>query len=326
VTGLLGVPLAALLGGRYVALAMLTTIFAEALAPILVLLAHALGRRAVARLARLPVGRPDLHVFVRIAGADRTTARLGALVAGPVAAYLAIAALAFAFARCEGLQTGTTSIVIAEVMDGFDAVGKLQPGDRILAVDGEPLLAYVSPSLTERVTAKGGAAVTLTVRRADALLDVTIQPRPDERRAIPVWLIGVRLTREPDVVTDAGPAAAFAIRYPMEQVAAVAEDFVASGATAAMLAIPLPLAQAREIGEALIFGADDGDAADPGGPVRIVEEFGRGFSIHRVIQLAWMYMLQMATFALLVLVILDVAGAVALVRARPRRRAASTSI
>jgi hypothetical protein len=328
VTGLLIVPLVALISGRDLALTVLAAIFAEALAPILVLLAHALGRRAFARLARLPVGRPELRVFVRIAGADRTAARLGALIAGTVAAYLAVAALAFAFARCQGLQTGTTSIVIAEVMDGFDAGGKLQPGDRILAVDGEPLLAYVPPSLTERVVIKGGAAVTLTVRRAGALLDVTIQPRLNERHgARPIWLLGVRLTLKAETVTDAASAAAFAIPFPLSQGRVVAEQLVASGATVGALAIPSSIMLVRELAWApasMGLAADD-DEADPGGPVRIVDEFRRGSSLDPAIQIAWMYALSSAVFALLVLAIFDLAAAVALLRARRRPRAAAPS-
>lgn len=277
----------------------LAVVLALELASVPVVLAHALGRHAFARLARLPIGRPELRIFVRVAGSDRTAARLGALAAGTSAAYLGVAALAFAFATCQGLPTGHIDIVVADLMDGYDAVGKLQPGDRILAVDGEPLLVGETPSLAERVRAKEGAAVTLTIRRAVALLDVTIQPRrgPSGRGEAPVWLLGLRPRLVPEHATDAAMAAAFAIRFPIAQLRGLAEEIASRFAAA--------------------------DEPDPGGPMRIVEEFRREPSLAGASGVAWPYALSTALFALVVLALLDVAGAAAIVRARRRRRRAA---
>lgn len=292
----------ALLGGLDVSLALLVALLVQALAPIPVVLAHALGRYAFAWLARLPVGRPELRVFVRLAGPDRSGARLGAVIAGTAAAYLAVAALAFAFATCRGLPTGTTSTVVDSVMDGFDAIGKLQPGDRIMAVDGEPLHAGHLPSLAERVNARAGAPVTLTVHRAGALRAVTIQPKldgpwQDEARTVPAWRIGVRLKHVPELATDAATGIAFAIRFPIAQVCDVAGELVSP------------------------FAAAD-DEAEVAGPGRLADEFRRGFWPELVTPLVWLYALKAATFALLVLSIMDLASAAALVRARVRCRRA----
>lgn len=288
-----------LFGGSDMVLPALAVAFAMGVAPLPVVLAHALGRLAAARLARLPIGRPELRVFVRLDGMDRTGARLGALVAGAAAAYLAVAALAFAFVTCRGLPTGVVFVAVGEVMHGFDADGKLQPGDRILAVDGEPLLPGVGRSLRERVNETEGAPVTLTIDRGGAWLDVTLQPKlaePDRRDGIPMWLLGLRLTRSEEIATDAATAAAFAIRLPLAQVRGVAEELAST------------------------FEAEA--PPDPGGPVRIVEEYRRGVSFDQVSHVAWLWALPQATFALLVLAVLDLVGAVGLVRARSRRRRA----
>lgn len=115
-----------------------------------VVLVHALGRYACARLVKLPIERDRLRVFERLAG--------------PV-----------------GVPTAAPAIVVMDVLPGFDAVGKLQQSDRLVAVDGEPIFAERGPSLAQRVAAKQGAAVTLTVRRQAELLDVTIQPKLAKR-------------------------------------------------------------------------------------------------------------------------------------------------
>jgi hypothetical protein len=65
-----------------------------ALAALGVIVAHALGRRAAARLGRLPIERIWLRLFVRLPGPGRSGARLGAVAAGTVAAYLAAARIA----------------------------------------------------------------------------------------------------------------------------------------------------------------------------------------------------------------------------------------
>jgi hypothetical protein len=289
---------------------LIVVVVALELAPVPVVLAHALARLGLARLLRLRIRPPQLRVFVRLDGPGRTGARLGVAVAGTAAAYLAVAALAFAFATCHGLETGRAYVVIDGVLDGYDAAGKLRPGDRLLLVDGEPLLAGVSPSLTERVAARAGAPMTLTVRREGAVLDVEVQPRLRPPRAgeagsPPVWLLGVLPRRDPELVTDAAVAAELALRLPFEHVRSLPRDLLDEG-TAAI---------------STIFGTRD--RPDPGGPVRIVEEYRRQLAFGDLFWSAWLSALPAASFALLVLAILDLMGAVALVRARRRYRPAA---
>jgi membrane-associated protease RseP (regulator of RpoE activity) len=267
---------------------------AMALAALGVVLAHALGRYAFARLAKLSLERVWLRVFVRLPGPGRAGARLCAVAAGTAAAYLAVAALAFAHASCLGVPTGESTIVVGEVLDGFDAAGKLQRGDRIVAVDGEAVFAGRLPSLSQRVTAASGAPVTLTIRRAGAPLEVTIRPRQAEIGARGPWLLGVRQSTERDVATVAASAAAAA-------------------------AIRAPLLWLRDILFEHATFVSGSDAPDPGGPVRIVEEFRRAFEPAG--DVAWRRVLLAAAYALLLLALLDLlsAASIALERVRARK-------
>jgi len=271
---------------------------AVALAAVAVIVAHALGRRAAARLGRLPIERIWLRLFVRLPGPGRAGARLGAVTAGAAAAYLAAAGLAFAHVSCRGVSTGDAAIVVGEVLEGFDAAGKLQRGDRLVAVDGEPVFVGRGLSLTQRVAAKQGAPVTLTVRRAGAPLAVTIQPRRMETPtgAPGPWILGLRQASEPVLATVAtAEAAGIALRVPLRWLRDILSELVAS----------------------LFAGSD---APDPGGPVRIVEEFRRAFEPAG--DVAWRRAQLAATYALLLLAILDLvrAAAITLERLRAGKR------
>lgn len=259
-------------------------------------LVHAIGRYAFARAVGLPIERvePRIGGFVHLAaGPDRGWARLGTQVAGTVATYLGVAALAFGFFTCHGVPTGVHTTVVREVLEGYDAVGKLAPGDRIVAVDGTPLYPGRGPSLAQLVAAKQGAPVVLAVRRAGEALDVTVRPRLGKEGA-PPWLIGLRLQSVPEVATGTVVVAAAAGRYPIEQVRVIVAGFIAE-----------------------LAGPDD---PDPGGPVRIVEEFRRSSELDGF---AGQLALLVAVYAMLVLALLDAIGAVRLGFGRARRRPAA---
>jgi hypothetical protein len=270
---------------------------AVVLGVVAVLLVHALGRYAFARMARLPIGRRHLGVFVPIVDRPGSAgARAGALVAGSAAAYLGVAALAFGYFSCHGVPTDVRVIAVAKVIPGSAAEGKLTPGDRILAVDGEPLRPDRGLSLSARVAAKEGAPVTLTILREGRVLDVEVRPRSIEARGRAKLLLGIELTAPPVVDTSAAAAASVAIRLPLAQLSALATHDLAAVA-------------------ALFRGGDD---ADPGGPVRIVEEFRRSFEASA--QFLWLLALAGAGYTLFVLVGLDVLALVGLGRRRARHR------
>lgn len=274
---------------------LLLGILIMALGALGIVVVHALGRYAFARAAQLPIERARLRVFVRLAGPGRTGGRLGALAAGLLAAYLGVAAIAFAFASCAGVPAGEPVLVVAEILEGYDAAGKLQPGDRIVAVDGEPIVPGRGRSLPERVAAKQGAPVTLTVGRAGARREVAIQPRQGEVAGGPRWLLGIRQRREQEHATDAATAAAYALRAPIEQARAILTEELAPALGAFRVEVSAP---------------------DPGGPVHIVDELRAPAPLAAlvlpVVALG-------AAYAMLALAILDLLRAAAIARERRSR-------
>src|SRR5258706_8441651 len=63
------------------------------------------------------------------------------ILAGPATNYLSAIILAFCLYTCHGVRGDTLYVGVDDVMPGYDAMGKLEPGDRITAVDHESLLA-----------------------------------------------------------------------------------------------------------------------------------------------------------------------------------------
>src|SRR5690606_12057431 len=122
---------------------------------------------------------------------------------------------------------------VANVNAGYDAHGKLEVGDRILAVDDVPILArgkYVAPDgtvytegvLRERVNAKKGAPVKITVLRAGQKHDVTITPKLAfvglPYNVEPTLLMGIAPWPEPDVVkVGVFTAIRDSLEYPIAQ-------------------------------------------------------------------------------------------------------------
>src|SRR5262245_39236255 len=99
--------------------------------------------------------------------------RFATIFAGPATNYVSAIVLAFALYTCHGVNSSWRWYGVAAVKADYDAYGKLEVGDRIIAVDGVPLLAkgahhlpngqpVVADSLVKRVNLKQGAPVTLT--------------------------------------------------------------------------------------------------------------------------------------------------------------------
>lgn len=194
--------------------------------------------------------------------------RFVTIFAGPATNYLSAIALAMALFTCHGMNSKEPYIHVDEVLTEadasgkhFDAVGKLQEQDRLLMVDGKEILAGVGKSLTERVTEKKGAPVKLTIRRGIQVLDVEITPAP-------------RRDKDGQLVKDdAGNVIYYLGIKPSNRV--VVDVGVA---TAAWQALRYPVDKTKEISAGLygiIVGTEE---ADPGGPVRIVDEFRKAFT------------------------------------------------
>ena len=177
------------------------------------------------------------------------------ILAGPATNYVSAIVLGFALFTCHGM-TGTT-MHVAELDPAYDAHGKLQVNDRIIALDGIDVVTPRRP-LSELVNAKAGQPVTLTVQRGDQRVDVKLQPKiatdKDGKQITfegkPLYRIGV--IQQPDVVeVGIGTALTSALVYPVDQTKMI-------------------LGGLRDI----FTGKED---ADPGGPVRIVKEFKGAF-------------------------------------------------
>lgn len=183
--------------------------------------------------------------------------RFVTILAGPATNYVSAIFLALALYTCHGQPSNT--FYVDSVSEGYDAVGKLQHGDRIVAVDGKPMYAPSGSALSAVINAKAGAPVTLSVWRDYRLLEIAIQPKVvkdehgipkrDEKRNLQ-YRIGV--IQAPDIVdVGFGKATVDSLTYPIDQTKVI-------------------LGGLRDI-----FAGDED--ADPGGPVRIVKEFDTAF-------------------------------------------------
>ncbi len=242
-----------------------------AIIPLLAALA-AVHELVVAAVARAVGGEARRRrVYATVSGRRRVAL---AFAGGGVAMYVAIAALALSYACVEGQPTGRQWYAVGKVKADFPAAGKLEPGDRIDAVDGVPIDS--KESLAARIDAKHGAPVTLSIVRAGRALDVTITPTKN----LDNWVLGIIPDIERETTTAFSAAWPFALRFPGRQVAQLA----------------------HELDEQLLGK----DTADPGGPKRIYEEFPHE---EPFAALAWRQLLRLAVLLGLVLVVLDLVRA-----------------
>ena len=104
-----------------------------------------------------------------------TSKRIAVIFAGPATNYLfAVVALAIVFML--GVPTGATRVVDVVTPGSPAAAMGLQPGDEIVAVNGAPA---ESADPAQAIRGSGGEAVTVTVVRDGARLDLAGTPRLD---------------------------------------------------------------------------------------------------------------------------------------------------
>lgn len=203
-----------------------------------------LGRVLVARLFSYPPERHTIPIM-KLPGIRGTTGfRLMLILAGPVTVYLTVAGLAFAFFRCNGTVSPEGATHVEQVLKDFDAVGKLEPNDAIVEVDGAPFPGGADV-LSDLVNAKAGAPVIVTIDRGGAKHSYTVKPTQRDGR----WLLGVKLTAMRQYSTLGSLKEG--VFYPTRQAARTGQELIE-----------------------IIKGKDEVDAA---GPVRIVEEFRSAF-------------------------------------------------
>lgn len=114
------------------------------------------------------------------------------------------------FLRTLGVEPAAASVEVAQVVAGSAAErAGLLPGDRVLAVDGEPIRR--ADGLIERVRERVGQPIALAVARGDARLDIQVVPesKPSDRageKGRSVGRIGAALANRVETVTvAAGP-------------------------------------------------------------------------------------------------------------------------
>ena len=111
------------------------------------------------------------------------------IFAGPATNYISAIVVAFLLFTLHGVKSSYQFFGVAAVQPSYGAAGKLEVGDRILAVDHKPILAdgeYVAADGTRYVADPHDSLrgrvntdhdVTITVLRAGQKRDVTISPR-----------------------------------------------------------------------------------------------------------------------------------------------------
>lgn len=207
------------------------------------------------------------------------------ILAGPATNYLSAVVIAFALFTCAGMRSNTAYIGVDSILPGYDAMGKLLPGDRIQEVDKVPVLATDKISLTERVSAKKGEPIIVTVLRDGKQLEVSITPKlgPDkDDKGNPIYLLGIQKTIQTELV-DVGIL------------------------TAAKSALVYPVVTTQAIASGLYDIFTGAQKADPGGPKRIIDEFSKSFghSFYRGIELLMLLSVYLGLFNLFPLPALD---------------------
>jgi hypothetical protein len=233
----------------------------------------------VAALAAL--GLIAFRELVRFGAWKATRQWIIVTIAGLAASYLAAAGVAFAYLAVHGRTTGY-QLAVTEVLPGFDAAGKIEPGDVLVAVDRQPVELGGTSSLPSLINRGAGAPVTVTVERAGASRDVVVQPRRDTG-GTESWVIGVRKAVVPILDTGASDALRIAASFPITEIRAMVAGF---------------------------WPAVEGPS-DPGGPKAIVEEVDLHLSFGIRV---WQLLLRFAAIAMLVMVVVDAIRIVLLVR------------
>lgn len=149
------------------------------------------------------------------------------IFAGPATNYLTAIVIALGLYTAAGVPTGTSWWLVGQVDDSYDAHGKLEVGDRIVAIDGQPLYRSYEgkpqKDLVEYVNDAGESPLAVTVLRDGSEQTVTITPTKNlekESEADPEYLLGILRDVEEERIDEGILASAgHALSYPVEQTA-----------------------------------------------------------------------------------------------------------
>jgi regulator of sigma E protease len=81
--------------------------------------------------------------------------------------------------------------VVGAVQPGSAAEGRLQPGDRILAVGDQAIVAYAQIGEAVQVAARNGQTLELRIDRAGRTEMVQVDPRLADVQGKPRWILGI---------------------------------------------------------------------------------------------------------------------------------------
>ncbi len=257
------------------------------------------------------------------------------IFAGPGTNYISAVVLAFALYTCHGVESSWRWYGVAGVKDDYDAKGKLEPGDRILAVDHVPLIAegeYTPPdggptihadSLVARVNAKHGAPIAVTIERDHHQLDVTIQPKlaavPFGNAQVPILQpVGEHCLSETAIALLYLDLKTIPLRLRCDENAKTFQllgiapseqpDYIHVGiVSSAGYALSYPIFKTKQIAAGLYGIIRGTEKADPGGPKRIFDEFEKAWKLGFVtgVELLMMLSVYLGLFNLFPLPALD---------------------
>jgi len=157
--------------------------------------------------------------------------RFVTIFAGPATNYLFAIFLALVLYNTAGVPTGTSWWEVRATQEGYDAYGKLLPGDRVLSINGEPIYArldgHSGKNLGDEVHKARGAPVQITVLRDGKVVGpIAIAAKPDPKRmkdGVPQYRLGIELNTK-DQRREAGvfESIGYSLWYPVEQTKIIA--------------------------------------------------------------------------------------------------------
>lgn len=260
--------------------------------------------------------------------------RFVTIFAGPATNYLSAIVLAFLLYTCHGVRAETYHV--AETSPTFDAVGKIQPNDRILEVNGKPMYSPSSLALSKAVNEAPTDRIKLKLQRGKDIVEVEVRRMASELgtlrlRNLNDEMMAYVTSRIPPRATyghnsdelvflerhGAYPVTIEAVlstlrrwaEKPVYRIGIVNNyDVVDIGiGAAAVRAIEFPIKQTKIILRGLRDIITGIERADPAGPVQILSEFEKAFSYAWVtgIELLMMLSVYLGLFNLFPLPALD---------------------
>jgi len=147
------------------------------------------------------------------------------ILAGPGMNYVFAVVIGLVLFTAAGGPSGTIWYQVGEVRPGFDAQGKLEPGDRFVKLDGQSIHfrhrgEQAKESLPDMVDASRGRPVQITVLRRDKEHVFQIHPKlaDNEEKKRKTYQLGITLALEEDserVPVGVGKAVGMALAYPV---------------------------------------------------------------------------------------------------------------